>query len=315
MKHIRNVVYCICITLLLVTAVLYSQSIVLAKEETTSVWMVSQDQSSPPSEHIELSCKYPRIEAASRTAGSPKFSFDIDMNYTGGEEPRDFELGVQVPPQFTYSISPATQTGTNILLISLNPKMTYPETIKLEINPHEWLILEPGEYPVTFTVSSGELKEQLDLMAIVTERYGLLIDTHDGRLSMNATAGRENEFTILLNNKSTADLEKIKLTSAASERPRGWGVTFNPEEVKSLPAGSSEEVVVTIKPDPKTVAGSYLVKLEAQAGAGSASQRVSDSVEIRVTALTPTIWGWVGVGIIVLIIVGLVIMFKRLGRR
>lgn len=315
MKQLGSGIYCVCILLLLVTGILYSQPVVLAKGETSNAWRISQGQSSPSTEKIEISCKYPRLEAAVRTAGSPAFSFDIDINYTGGEEPRAFDLGVQVPPQFTYTISTATQAGTNILVTTLNPEVTYPETIKLSINPHEWLMLEPGEYPVTFTVSSGELKEHLELMAIVTERYELSIDTLNGRLNINATGGRDNNLTIMLSNSSTADLAKIKLSTSYSNRPRGWDVTFNPEEVKSLPVGSSTEIVVNIKPDPKTVAGSYLIKLEAEAEAGSASQRVSDSLEIRVTALTPTIWGWVGVGIIVLIIVGLVIMFKRLGRR
>jgi len=315
MKQLANVIYCACTLLLLATGILYSQSVVLAKGEAGSTWRISQDQSSSPVEKIEMSCKYPRLEAAVRTAGSPAFSFDIDINYTGGEEPRAFDLDLQVPPQFTYSISPAAQAGANILVLSLDPKITYPQTVKLSINPHEWLMLEPGEYPVTFTVSSGELKEHLELMAIVTARYGLSIDTLNSRLNINATAGRDNNLTIMLSNSSTADLAKIKLSNSYSNRPRGWEVTFNPEEIKSLPIGSSKEIVVNIKPDPKTVAGSYLIKLEAEAEAGSASQRVSDSLEIRVTALTPTIWGWVGVGIIVLIIVGLVIMFKRLGRR
>ena len=216
MKQLGSTIYCVCISLLLVAGILYSQPVVLAKGETTSVRGISQDQSSPPAEKIEISCKYPRIEAAARTAGSPQFSFDIDVNYIGGEEPRAFDLDVQVPPQFTYTISPATAAGTNILLITLNPEVTYPETIKLTINPQGWLILEPGEYPVTFIVSSGELKEQLDLMAIVTERYGLSIDMPDGRLNMNATAGRDNNLSIILSNSSTADLETIKLSSSAS---------------------------------------------------------------------------------------------------
>ena len=37
--------------------------------------------------------------------------------------------------------------------------------------------------------------------------------------------------------------------------------------------------------------------------------------QIRVTVLTPTIWGWVGVIIVVLVVIGLMVMFWRLGRR
>jgi uncharacterized membrane protein len=39
------------------------------------------------------------------------------------------------------------------------------------------------------------------------------------------------------------------------------------------------------------------------------------NIDVRVTVLTPTIWGWVGIGIVVLVIAGLAVMFMRLGRR
>ena len=40
-----------------------------------------------------------------------------------------------------------------------------------------------------------------------------------------------------------------------------------------------------------------------------------DKLTLRVTVLTPTIWGWVGVIIVVLVVIGLIAMFWRLGRR
>jgi uncharacterized membrane protein len=38
-------------------------------------------------------------------------------------------------------------------------------------------------------------------------------------------------------------------------------------------------------------------------------------MQVRVTVLTPSIWGWVGIIIIVVVIVGLALLFMRLGRR
>jgi uncharacterized membrane protein len=45
------------------------------------------------------------------------------------------------------------------------------------------------------------------------------------------------------------------------------------------------------------------------------SPEVNRSVEFRVTVSTPTLWGWIGFGIVALVVLGLVIVFFRLGRR
>jgi uncharacterized membrane protein len=36
---------------------------------------------------------------------------------------------------------------------------------------------------------------------------------------------------------------------------------------------------------------------------------------LRVTVLTPTVWGWIGLIIVVLVIAGLGVLFMKLGRR
>ena len=57
------------------------------------------------------------------------------------------------------------------------------------------------------------------------------------------------------------------------------------------------------------LSGDYLLTITAN------SPEVTKSVEFRVTVATPTIWGWVGFGIVGLVVIGLAIVFFRLGRR
>jgi len=64
-----------------------------------------------------------------------------------------------------------------------------------------------------------------------------------------------------------------------------------------------------IPPPTKTIAGDYNISLRA------IGERASDNIELRVTVLTPTIWGGAGIGIAVAVIAGLAVLFKRLGRR
>jgi uncharacterized membrane protein len=75
--------------------------------------------------------------------------------------------------------------------------------------------------------------------------------------------------------------------------------------------GSTHEVQVDIKPAKKSISGDYMVTISAQPQAKNAF----GAFDLRVTVLTPTIWGWVGVAIVVLVIAGLAYMFMRFGRR
>jgi uncharacterized membrane protein len=45
------------------------------------------------------------------------------------------------------------------------------------------------------------------------------------------------------------------------------------------------------------------------------SPETNKSVEFRITVSTPTLWGWVGFSIVALVVLGLAIVFFRLGRR
>jgi len=48
---------------------------------------------------------------------------------------------------------------------------------------------------------------------------------------------------------------------------------------------------------------------------GVEGEKASKNLEFRVTVKASTVWGWVGIAIIVLVVLGLVILFVRVGRR
>ena len=106
-------------------------------------------------------------------------------------------------------------------------------------------------------------------------------------------------------------VQHLWITSTfTADKPEGWTVTFKPEKVDSLGAGQTqqEDVVIT-PPEGKTIAGDYVITLHAS------NDKVNQSMQVRVTVLTPSIWGWVGIIIIVVVIAGLAVLFMRLGRR
>ena len=268
----------------------------------------SSGQQSPEPEGITLTCQYPVL---SSPTGSAYFTYSIELQYKGGKEPRVFDLQVNVPSDFSYSITSSYGEGTEIAAIRLDPAKTYPDTIKVTVRPAMWVVPEPGEYPITVEAASGEIKGSIELKAIIAAKYEIELTSSTGRLNTSATAGKDNYFTILVTNTGSADLQKVNFGSKISGTPPGWSITFDPQGIDVLPVGAKREIQINIKPAQKTIAGDYMVAISASPESGYAFS----NIDVRVTVLIPTIWGWVGIGIVVLVIAGLAVMFMRLGRR
>jgi len=309
MNKLKATWYLVCVVLcVMLFGGLAVQPVALALSEGNGAVSPPPPGQEPPLEEaIELDCKYPVL---SSYAGS-YFAYDVELTYKGGEEERVFDLRADVPDGFTYSIGRGYGDGSEIAAVRLAPEKTYGETIKITVRSYIWRVPEPGEYPITVHASSGDLEGNIELKAIVTAQYDLELATATGRLNTEATSGEDNYFSISISNTGTAELEKLSFSSKIQGKPSGWSVTFSPEEIETLPVGSTREVEVNIKPVRKTISGDYMVTLSGE----PEDERAFDSLDIRVTVLTPTIWGWVGVGIVVLVIAGLAVMFMRLGRR
>jgi uncharacterized membrane protein len=108
-------------------------------------------------------------------------------------------------------------------------------------------------------------------------------------------------------NAGTAPIRNLNFIS---KKPSDkWTVEFRPDKLDALNPGEVREIKMDILAPERTIAGDYLMTLTAN------SPEVNRSVEFRVTVSTPTLWGWVGFGIVALVVLGLVIVFFRLGRR
>ena len=296
------------ILLLMIFSGLVTQPVALAvSEEIISPSSLLPGQGSPPDEEIELDCKYPALSSYAGTY----FAYTIELLYKGGEEPRVFDLRAKVPEGFNYSIAPGYGEGSEIAAIRLDPAKTYAETINVTVRPYVWLVPEPGDYAITVEASSGDIKNSIELKAIVTAKYDLYLAPSTGRFNTKVTAGNDNYFSIVITNSGSAELENVIFDSRITGRPSGWSVTFTPDKIDSLLVGVSREVEVNIKPPQKTIAGDYMINISAE----PESKNAFGGMDIRMTVLTPTVWGWVGVGIVVLVIIGLAVMFMRLGRR
>jgi uncharacterized membrane protein len=266
--------------------------------------VLAQDET--PAETITLSATYSKLEAL---AGAG-FEFEVNLEYTGATEARTFDLIATGPQDWNVYVTPTYPTDKQILDILLEPVQPYqtgPVTkVLIHVSPPYWLLPAPGDYPVTLEVASGDLSATINLTAVVTASYQMSVTTPDGRLNTTATAGRDNYFTIEIQNTGSASVDDINFSST---KPSGWAIDFSPTKLDSVAALDSQTVQVNIKPPDKTIAGDYQITLTAK------GKQASQDIDIRVSVETPTIWGWVGVGIIIVVIAGLVYIFMRFSRR
>ena len=77
------------------------------------------------------------------------------------------------------------------------------------------------------------------------------------------------------------------------------------------PVGQTANATVSITPASSAIAGDYIVTLSARADQVTTPQ----TIQLRTTVETSSIWGFVGIALIVLVLIGLFLVFRRYGRR
>ena len=307
MSKMRVVQYLLCFLLVLglVGGLAVNKAAFAAKQSIEGhLTTLPNQEGQEPEPKLEITAKYPEMEGKS----GDSYEFEIDINYAMAKEARIFDLNVIVPENWVTTVRPTYGGGdTDISAVRMQANVNFPEKVKLVAIPLPWALPDPGEYTITLEATSGDIKGSIDLKAIVTARYNFEMYTETGRLNTEAKSGKENHFTIKLTNTGSAAIDDISFSTTG--KPQGWSVTYTPEKIDKLEAGLTQDVDVVIEPPPDTIAGDYSMTLRSE------SNEFNDSLDIRVTVLAPTIWGWVGIIIVVLVIIGLAVLFRQLGRR
>ena len=272
----------------------------LASGEAVSAQTPPTPTGTPDS--LKLESTYPSLSVDS---GQP-FSFSVDIKFSGSRQ----LLNLTSTQQSGWDVGFTNSAGKSITAVQLGPvDYTVTETVNVILTPSLGQIPNPGNYPLTVNVASasGTLNQSINLTATVKAKLTFSIVTVSGNLNTQATAGTDNHTAIQISNDGSAAIDKLSFTST---QPDGWIVKFNPDKIDSIGAGQKQQVdVIITPPGGKTVAGDYMLNFTASNGT------LSQTMNLRVTVLTPTVWGWVGLIIVVLVIAGLGVLFVKLGRR
>ncbi len=139
-------------------------------------------------------------------------------------------------------------------------------------------------------------ERQLDLfMRLVPHRYPI-----------EATAGKDNSFSLEINNRSTEAITDLQLSS---DEPEGWVIDFDPSSIDRLAPGSLYTVNVNIRPPRNAGRGEYEINFIAEASDIRKVEKAWVTVKLAVK------WVWAGVGGILAVVIAFVLIFLRFGRQ
>jgi uncharacterized membrane protein len=245
---------------------------------------------------IGLTASYPVLRGSSDIFY--EFSLELENKL---EEDSLFDLLGRGPEGWEVNFKPAYEPR---YISSFQLKAKQSRKLTVEVKPPAGAL--PGEYPVNVRISSGAAFAATVLTVVLTGTYDLSVTTASGILSLPAQQGKPARVSIFIKNMGTAVQNHIGLFSF---KPENWVVDFIPDRVDGLAPGDAKQVEVVITPSEKALVGDYSVELKAN------GEKVSKPIEFRVTVKAATLFGWIGVALIVLVIGGLALLFRWLGRR
>jgi uncharacterized membrane protein len=247
-------------------------------------------------DNIQINAAYPVL----RGQTDAKFEFSLEVTNKGDIE-RTFNLAAVGPEKWEINFKPAYEQKQ---ISSIRVKEGQSQTVAVEVTPTQ--NAASGEYPILVRISSGESKAEVKLTVNLTGTYRLDAGTPNGVLSLEAMAGKPVTFSLFVKNNGSAINRNI---SFSSFKPENWETKFKPEKVEALAPGEMKQIEVTITPGAQSLVGDYSV------GIMTTGEKSDKTVEMRVTVKASSAWGWIGIGLILLVIVGLSILFVRMGRR
>jgi uncharacterized membrane protein len=246
---------------------------------------------------IKLTSQYPVLTTAS--GQTLKFTVDLKNEIN---KPLTTSLVAQPPQGWTVRFKP--QFGDQ-QISSIQLKENGSETLSVEIDTPA--TAEAKEYPVTIQARAGGFEASANIKVSLKGTQDLKMGSLAGTLNTSVTAGTKTPIDFVVGNAGTAPIRNLGfVTKKPSDK---WTVEFKPDKIDSLGPQEVKQIKMEIFAPDRTIAGDYLLTLTAN------SAEANKSVEFRVTVSTPTIWGWIGFGIVGLVVLGLAIVFFRLGRR
>jgi len=267
-----------------------------ASDQNLQISVRARTSSTRGAEEMGLTTAYPVLRGPAEV--SYEFTLELDNKR---DEDTVFDLFARGPESWEVNFKPVYEPR---YISSFQIKARQAKKLVVEVKPPR--DAPAGEYPVFIRVSSEIAAAELSLTIIITGTYEISVSTASGSLSIGAIRGKPATINLFVKNVGTALQSHIGLFSY---NPENWDATFEPERIDGLQPGQTQEIKLTIVPYERALVGDYSVEIRAN------GDKVSEPLEFRVTVNASAAVGWIGIAIIILVIGGLAILFRWLGRR
>jgi uncharacterized membrane protein len=261
-----------------------------------NVTLVGDQDGKNQDQGVKLTTSYPVIRGPSDAI----FEFSVEVDNRIDKE-AVFDLFAQGPKGWDINFKPAYETK---FISSLRLRAGQNQSIAVQVKPAP--NSPAGEYPLTVRVASGDAKGEANLTVNLTGTYELEVGTPSGLLSLEARQGLPANVSFYVKNSGTAVNSGIKFMTF---KPENWKVEFKPERIDLIEPGGLKQVEMIVTPYEEALVGDYSIGVKID------GEKASKTLEFRVGVKASTAWGWVGIGIIVVVIAGLLGLFRKLGRR
>ncbi|HEY7737306.1 MAG TPA: NEW3 domain-containing protein [Candidatus Limnocylindrales bacterium] len=182
------------------------------------------------------------------------------------------------------------------------------DTLSVEISVTPAEDAEAGDYPIDVVATAGGKTINNQVGVRITGSYSIVVGTPDDRLSTRGEAGSTIVLPMTISNSGTAPITNLQMEGTG---PTDWTVDFDQDGlIASIAPGADAQINARIHPSDKAIAGDYQVTVTA-----NAADQANESQTIRVTVETSPVWGIVGIGLIVVVLGGLLWVFRTYGRR
>ena len=192
--------------------------------------------------------------------------------------------------------------GRQVTSVEVAPNAT--TNVSVEVRPPS--SVETGTFKIPVRAFTTTTSAEIDFEAVITGSYSMEFTTPTGLLSSSITAGGTKTLELVVRNTGSSEMRGIELSS---NRPADWEVTFEPDRVETLIAGSSTTVMATVRASRKAIPGDYMVRLSAR------TPEVSQTADFRMAVKTSMLWGWLGIMVIAAVLGGVYYLFRKYGRR
>ncbi|PVX23553.1 MAG: hypothetical protein CW691_10360 [Candidatus Bathyarchaeum sp.] len=244
---------------------------------------------------VKISTKFPDVTIE---AGE---SVDYDVTVTNvGDTDRLLYFTIIAPSDWK-----AVVKSGSLEVSRLDIEAGSSEALVIEVTPPSTVSLDSYDIGVQFTSESGALLGEIDLTATVVGAYSL--DMELSTLLTSTTSGSSTSFTATITNTGYSYVTGVSLELDVED---DWDVTISPTQVDRLNPQESCTFEVIVDTPEGTIAGDYMVTV----GAVS-DQSSSDQTQVRITVTTSGSWALYGIGVAAVLVVALVLVFKKFKRR